>query len=354
VPTEKAPLPIDAPKRTNPIPLTVVFAYVGPVGDAGWSYAHERGRKAVEAEFRDRVKTVYVASVPEDSRAEPVFREAVSRGAKLVFGTSFGYMEPMAKIAQANRDVRFEHASGFRTSQNMRTYDSRMYEGAYLAGIVAGASTKSGTIGVVASVPIPEILLNINSFSLGAQSVNPRIQTRVAWVGSWFNPQKETAATQSLIDQSADVLFQNTDSSAVVETAQRNGKKAIGWVSDYSAFGKDAHLASAIVDWGPYYKKAVSDVLNGTWQSGHAWWGVKEGAIDLAALSDQVEPDTRRRIAVVKAGLKDGSFHPWKGPVVDQAGKTVVKKDQVPDDKFMLGINFYVKGVDGKVPNDKK
>jgi basic membrane protein A and related proteins len=346
-----SPVAAAAPKAE---PLKIAFAYVGPVGDAGWTFAHDAGRKAVEAEFGDKVKTSYVENVPEAADAERVIRQMVSEGNKLVFGTTFGYMDPMMKVAADEKGVKFEHATGFKTADNMRTYDSRTYEGAYLAGIIAGKMTKSNTLGVVGSIPIPEVIRNINSFTLGAQSTNPKIKTKVVWIGKWFDPPKEGEAAQSLINQGADVLFQNTDSSAVLQTAEKNKKLAFGWDSDMSAYAKEAHLASAIINWGPYYKQAVKEALDGTWKTHQEWWGVKQGAIDIVSVSDKVPAEAREAVEKAKAGLRDGSFHPWKGPVVDQAGKTVVEKDAMPDDKFMLGINFYVKGVDGKVPSDKK
>ena len=342
-----------APPKAEP--LKIAFAYVGPVGDAGWTYAHDQGRKAVEAEFGDKVKTSYVENVPEAADAERVIRQMVSEGNKLIFGTTFGYMDPMMKVAADTKDVKFEHGTGFKTADNMRTYDSRTYEGAYLAGIVAGGMTKSNTLGVVGSIPIPEVIRNINSFTLGAQSVNPKIKTKVVWIGKWFDPPKEGEAAQSLINQGADVLFQNTDSTAVLQTAEKNKKMAFGWDSDMSSFAKEAHLGSAIINWGPYYKKAVKDALDGTWKTTQEWWGVKQGAIDLVAVSDKVPAEIKAKVDAARAGLKDASFHPWKGPIVGQDGKNVVEKDVTPDDKFMLGINFYVKGVDGKVPSgDKK
>ena len=349
-----AATPTAAAAPAKPEPLKIAFAYVGPVGDAGWTYAHDLGRKAVEAEFGDKVKTSYVENVPEAADAERVIRQMVSEGNKLIFGTTFGYMDPMMKVAADTKGVRFEHGTGFKTADNLRTYDSRTYEAAYLAGIIAGAMTKSNTLGVVGSIPIPEVIRNINSFTLGAQSTNPKIKTKVVWIGKWFDPPKEGEAAQSLINAGADVLFQNTDSTAVLQTAEKNKKLAFGWDSDMSAFAKEAHLGSAIINWGPYYKHAVKEALDGSWKTGQVWWGVKEGAIDMVSMSDKVPAEVKAKVAAAKAGLKDGSLHPWKGPVVDQAGKTVVEKDKAPDDKFMLGINFYVKGVDGKVPSGGK
>ncbi|TDM08729.1 MAG: BMP family ABC transporter substrate-binding protein [Ideonella sp. MAG2] len=336
-------------------PLKIAFAYVGPVGDGGWTFAHDNGRKAIEKEFGDKVVTSIVEKVAESADAERVFRDLVGQGNKLIFGTTFGYMEPMLKVAADTKDVKFEHATGYKTAENMRTYDSRTYEGAYMAGVIAGSMTKSNTLGVVGSIPIPEVIRNINSFTLGAQSVNPKIKTKVVWVNEWFNPPKETEAATALINGGADVLMQNTDSPAVLKTAQEKGKRAFGWDSDMTAYGPKAHLGSAVINWGPYYVKATRDALEGNWKGGESvWWGVKEGAIDMVGIADDVPADVKDKVEKVKAGLKDGSFHIWKGPIVDNTGKEQVAKDAVADDKFLGGVKFYVKGVEGKVPGDGK
>ena len=350
-----APVPTAAVPAAAPgAPLNIAFAYVGPVGDGGWSFAHDNARKALEKEYGDKIKTTFVESVPESADAERVFRDMVSQGNKLIFGTTFGFMEPMLKVATDNPEVKFEHATGYKTAPNMRTYDSRTYEGAYMAGVIAGGMTKTNQLGVVGSVPIPEVLRNINSFTLGAQSVNPKITTKVVWVNEWFSPPKETEAATALINGGADVLFQNTDSPAVLKTAQEKGKRAFGWDSDMTAYGPKAHLASAVINWTPYYIKAVKDVLDGTWATGQSWWGVKEGAIDIVSIADDVPADIKTKVETVKAGLKDGSFSIWKGPIVGQDGKELIAAGAVADDKFLSGVNFYVKGVEGKVPGDKK
>ncbi len=350
--------PAQAPKavEAKPEPLKIAFAYVGPVGDGGWTFAHDNARKAVEKEFGDKVQTSFVENVPESADAERVIRDMVGQGNKLIFGTTFGYMEPMLKVAADSKDVKFEHATGYKQAENMRTYDSRTYEGAYMAGVIAGKMTKSNTLGVVASIPIPEVIRNINSFTLCAQSSNPKVKTKVVWVNEWFNPPKETEAATSLINGGADVLFQNTDSPAVLKTAQDKGKRAFGWDSDMTAYGPKAHLASAVINWGPYYIKATQEALEGKWTGGSAaWWGVKEGAIDIVSIAEDVPAETRAKVDEVKKGLKDGSFVIWKGPILNNAGKEVLQKDQVADDKFLGGINFFVKGVEGKVPGaDKK
>ncbi len=342
-----------APVAARAEPLKIAFAYVGPVGDGGWTFAHDNGRKALEKEFGDKVKTSFVENVPESADAERVIRDLASQGNKLIFGTTFGYMEPMLKVAADVKDVKFEHATGYKTAENMRTYDSRTYEGAYMAGIIAGKMTKSNTLGVVASIPIPEVIRNINAFTLGAQSSNPKVKTKVVWVNEWFNPPKETEAATSLINGGADVLFQNTDSAAVLKTAQEKGKRAFGWDSDMTAYGPKAHLASAVINWGPYYVKATKDALEGTWATGQVWWGVKEGAIDIVSIAEDVPAETKTKVETVKAGLKDGSFTIWKGPIVDNTGKEQIAKDVVADDKFLGGLSFYVKGVEGKIPGGK-
>jgi len=222
-----------------------------------------------------------------------------------------------------------------------------------MAGVIAGGMTKTGTIGVVGSIPIPEVIRNIDSYTLGAQSVNPKVKVKVVWVNEWFNPPKETEGAQSLIDGGADVLLQNTDSSAVLQTAEKNGKYAFGWDSDMTSYGPKAHLASAVNNWGPYYIKTAKDVIAGTWKPGRTWWGVKEGAIDLVSISDKVPADLKAKVDTVKAGLKDGSFSIWKGPISDNAGKEVLAKDAVADDAFLGGIKFFVKGVEGQVPGAK-
>ncbi|HET7795308.1 MAG TPA: BMP family ABC transporter substrate-binding protein [Rhizobacter sp.] len=352
-PAAPAPVAAASAAAPKPEPLKIAFAYVGPVGDGGWTFAHDNARKAVEKEFGDKVVTSFVENVPEAADAERVFRDMISQGNKLIFGTTFGYMESMLKVAPEAKDVKFEHATGYKTAENMRTYDSRTYEGAYMAGVIAGAMTKSNTLGIVGSVPIPEVVRNINSFTLGAQSVNPKIKTKVVWVNKWFDPPKETEAAQSLINGGADVLFQNTDSSAVLKTAGKAGKYAFGWDSDMSAYAPEAHLASSIINWAPYYIKATSDALEGKWATGSVWWGVKEGAIDIVSISDKVPADIKTKVEGIKAGLKDGSFVIWKGPLVGNDGKELLKKDEVADDKFLGGVNFYVKGVEGKVPGAK-
>jgi basic membrane protein A len=345
-----------APKAPEPAKveaLKVAFIYVGPVGDAGWTFAHDNGRKHIEGKFGDKIKTTFVEKVPEGADAERVIRDLVGQGNKLIFATSFGFGDAMEKVAKDHPDVKFEHATGYKTSENLRVYEAKFYEDAYLAGVVAGSMTKTNTIGFVGSFPIPEVLRNINAFTLGARSVNPKVTTKVVWVNTWFDPPKESEAAQALINQKADVLLQNTDSTAVLQTAEKNGKFAFGWDSDMSAFAPKAHLGSAIVNWGPYYEKAVNDVLNGTWKTADTKWGTKEGANDLIKVADSVPEAARKRVDEIKAELKAGTFSVFKGPLKDNTGKVVLEKDIAADDAWKGKINFYIEGVEGKVPSSK-
>jgi basic membrane protein A len=349
---KEEPTPV-APEPTKAEALKVGFIYVGPVGDAGWTFAHDNGRKHIEQKFGDKIKTTFVEKVPEGADAERVIRDLVSQGNKLIFATSFGFGDAMEKVAKDHPDVKFEHATGYKTSENLRVYEAKFYEDAYMAGVVAGSMTKTNTIGFVGSFPIPEVLRNINAFTLGARSVNPKVVTKVVWVNTWFDPPKESEAAQALINQKADVLLQNTDSTAVLQTAEKNGKYAFGWDSDMSAFATKAHLGSAIVNWGPYYEKAVNDVLNGSWKTADTKWGTKEGANDLIKIADAVPDSAKKRVDEIKNGLKAGTFNVFVGPIKDNTGKVVLDKDAIADDAWKGKINFYVEGVDGKIPAGK-
>ncbi len=339
--------------RVKPEPLKAAWIYVGPVGDAGWSFAHDQGRKAVEARFGDAVKTTFVERVPEGAGAEVVIRDLVKQGNKIIFATSFGYMDAMLKVASEFPGVKFEHATGYKTAPNMRIYDARFYEDSYMAGIIAGKMTKTDVLGFVGSFPIPEVLRNINAYTLGAQSVNPKIRTKVVWVNTWFDPPKESEAAQSLINAGADVLLQNTDSTAVLQTAEKNGKYAFGWDSDMSAFGPKAHLASAAARWGSYYITAIEEVLTGTWKTVRTVWGVRQGVNGLATISSTVPKDVTARVEAIRAELEVGRFEIFTGPIIDNAGRIRLGRDQKADQAWKDSVNFYVKGVEGRVPSVK-
>ena len=349
---EAPPAPAAAAPKAEP--LKAAWVYVGPVGEAGWTFAHDLGRKAVEAEYGDKLKTTFVEKVPEGPDAERVIRDLAQQGNKIIFATSFGYMEPMLKVAKDFPDVKFEHATGYKTADNMRVYDARFYQDTYLAGIIAGKMTKTNTLGFVGSFPIPEVLRNINAFTLGAQSVNPKIKTKVVWVSTWFDPPKESEAAQTLINGGADVLLQNTDSTAVLQTADKAGKYAFGWDSDMSAFGGKAHLGSAIVDWSNYYKKSIKEVMDGSWKGNTVTrWGVAEGQNDLVKIPEVVPADVKAKVDELKAGMKAGTFEVFTGPILDNTGKERLAKGTAADDEWRGKIDFYVKGVEGKIPSGK-
>ena len=353
---EEAPAaPAAAPAAAAPAAdkLKIGFMYVSPIGDGGWTYQHELGRNAIQEKSGDKIETSMVESVPESADAERVMRDMIGQGNKLIFATSFGYQDFVQKVAADAKDVKFEHATGYKTADNAAVYDTKTFEGAYLAGIVAGAMTKTKTVGVVASVPIPEVVRNINSFVLGAQSVDPSIKAKVVWVNEWFAPPKESEAATSLINGGVDVMYQNTNSPAVLKTAEERGVRAFGKDGDMSGFAPKAHLGSAVIDWTPYYSKVVDDTLAGKWQTGNFWWGVKEGAIDLKKIADDVPQEIKDKVEKASAGLKDGSFAVWTGPVKDNTGKEVLEAGKVGDDGFLRGINFYVNGIEGNVPGAK-
>jgi len=345
--------PVAAATSSATEPLKIGFIYVGPVGDAGWTFAHDSGRKAIEAKYGAKIKTTFVENVPEGPDAERVIRDLVSQGNKLIFATSFGYGDAMEKVAKDFPDVYFEHATGYKTAPNLRVYEGRFYEDAYLAGIVAGKTTKTNTLGFVGAFPIPEVMRNLNAYLLGAQSVNPKAKLKVVWVNGWFDPPKEGEAAQALINGGADVLLQNTDSSAVLQTAGKNGKYAFGWDSDMSSFAPKAHLGSCVLTWSVYYEKAVDDVLNKTWKTGATKWGTKEGMNDFVKMAAGVPEDVKMLVEKAKAGLKNGTVAVFKGPLLDNTGKEVLAKGQVADDDWNSKVTFYVQGVEGKSPASK-
>jgi simple sugar transport system substrate-binding protein len=331
-------------------PLKVGFVYVGPVGDAGWTYAHDQGRLEMEKTLGAKVKTTFVESVPEGADAERVIRKLAADGNKLIFTTSFGYMNPTEKVAKTFPKVVFEHATGFKKTANMGNYESKMYEGAYLLGLIAGKMTKTNSLGVVASFPIPEVIRNINAFTLGAQSVNPKIKTKVVWVNSWYDPAKERQAAETLIAQGVDVLNQNTDSPATLQVAQEKGKFAFGWDSDMSKFAPKAHLTASTNHWGGYYTETARAVLAGTWKPREIKGGLKEDMIRMSPLNAAVPKDVAKLFEAKKAEIAAGKFAPFNGPVKDQAGALKVAAGATLPLKDLMSLNWYVQGVEGSIP----
>ncbi|HEX7951621.1 MAG TPA: BMP family ABC transporter substrate-binding protein [Burkholderiales bacterium] len=331
-------------------PLKVGFVYVGPVGDAGWTYAHNQGRLMVEKEFGGKVKTTFVENVPEGADAERVIRQLVSDGNKVIFTTSFGYMNATVKVAQAFPKVIFEHATGYKTSKNLGVYEARFYEGAYLLGVLAGSMTKSNTLGFVGSFPIPEVVRNINAFTLGAQSVNPKIKTKVIWVNTWYDPAKERQAAETLVAQGADVMCQNTDSPAVLQVAQEKGVYAFGWDSDMTKFAPKAHLSANTNNWGVYYVATIKKVLAGTWKPEVTKWGLKEGLVVMSPVNPVVTAAGKKAFEDKMKALKEGKFTPFQGPVKDQSGAIKVAAGSTMPLAELMGFNWYVEGVEGTIP----
>lgn len=331
-------------------PLKAGFVYIGPTGDHGWTYSHDQGRKMLEEQSGGKVKTAFVESVQETADAERVFRDLAQKGNKVIFGTSFGYMNQMLKVAKAFPNTVFMHATGYKTAKNLGLYDVRTYEGAYMLGVVAGKMSKSNKIGYVASIPIPEVIRNIDAFTIGARSVNPKITTNVIWVNSWFDPGKEREAALAHIAQGADVLMQNTDSPAVVQTAQEKGVMGFGWDSDMTKFGGKSHLAASVLNWGVIYKKVIDDVEAGTWKNNEIWWGVKEGAVNIDNFSADLPADVKKLAEERRDAIKAGKLHPFTGPLKDQSGKELLAAGKSYSDADLKAINYYVEGIEGNIP----
>ncbi len=349
---QQQPQDTNKPTAATPstAPLKIAFVYNGPVGDGGWTYAHDQARKTIQAEFADRIDTTYVENVPDGPTSEKTFKDLALQGNRVIFGTSYGYMDAMLAVAKQFPDIKFENATGDRTAANLAVYAARTYESAYLAGILAGKVSKSGKLGFVASIPIPEVFRNINAFTLGAQSINPQATTDVAWVDSWFDPARERDAALDLIGKGADVLMQNTDSPAVLQAAQQKGAMAFGWDSDMTQYGPAAHLGSAVIDWSPYYKKVVLDVLEGKWKPGSVWWGARQNVVRIASPKPELAPDVLLLLGEKTHALKSGALHPFGGTLTDIDGKLVAADGATLDDAQLQRMRFLVKGVRSENP----
>ena len=330
-------------------PLKVGFVYIGPIGDHGWTYQHEQGRQALIKQFGDKVDTSFVENVPEGADAERVIRNMAKGGYDLVFATSFGYMNPTAKVAKQFPKVTFEHATGYKQDKNLGTYLATSYEGRYVGGYLAAKMTKTKKIGYVASFPIPEVLRDINAIQLALDKYNPGTEIKVVWVNSWFDPGKEADAANALIDQGVDVLFQHTDSPAPIQTAERRGVYAVGYASDMAHFGPKAVLTSIVNNWGPHYIKSTQAVMDGTWKSQDYWGGLAEGTIELP-ISDLVPADVKSGAEQIIASIKDGSFHPFTGPIMDQSGAVKIAEGATASNAELAGMNYYVKGITAQMP----
>jgi basic membrane protein A len=332
------------------LPLKVGFVYVSPIGDAGWTFQHDSGRKEMERALADKMTTKYVESVPEGADAERVIRELAQSGNKIIFTTSFGYMNPTLKVAKQFPDTDFEHATGYKSDKNVGIYNARFYEGRYLAGIVAGKMTKSNIAGYVAAFPIPEVVMGINAFTRGMRSVNPKAEVKVIWVNAWFDPGREREAADTLVSQGADVLTHHTDSTAVVQAAKAKKVYAVAYHSDMSKYGPHAHLTAVTHQWGAYYTKAVRDVISGTWKPDNVWGGIKEGMIKMGTFNPVVPKDVQDLVSRTAADIGAGKFHPFTGPVKDNEGKERLAAGKVMTDDVLSKMDYYVEGIQGKLP----
>src|SRR5271168_1342199 len=330
--------------------LKVGFIYLGPVGDFGWTYQHEVGRQGLVKDLGDKIETTFLENVSEGPDSERAIEQLARSGHKLIFTTSFGYMDPTMKVAKKYPNVHFEHATGYKRDKNMSTYSGRFYEGRYIQGIIAAKMSKSGVLGYIGSFPIPEVISGINATMLGAQTINPNIKVKIIWANSWFDPGKEADAAKALLDQGADVIMQHTDSPAAMQIAAARGAYAFGQDSDMIKFGPKAQLTSITDNWTPYYDERVRAELAGKWTSTDVWGGLKAKLVVMAPYTNM--PDDVKKLAMdTEAAITAGKLFPFKCPIVDQDGKTVeCKGGDHLDDGQVLGMNFYVKGIDDKIP----
>ncbi|WP_170478274.1 BMP family ABC transporter substrate-binding protein [Ruegeria arenilitoris] len=329
----------------------VGFVYVGPVGDGGWTYEHDKGRQAVEQHFGDKVETVFVESVPEGPDAERVMTQMALEGADLIFTTSFGYMDPTINVAKKFPDVKFEHATGYKTADNVSVYSARFYEGRAVQGHIAGKMTESNIIGYIGSYPIPEVIRGINSAYVHAKKVNPDVEFKIVWAYTWFDPAKEADAATVLIEQGADVILQHTDSTAPQAAAQEAGNViTFGQASDMSEYAPMPRVSSIIDNWAPYYIARTQAVMDGSWSTTNTWDGIGPGMVEIGEISDAVPADVKEEALAMKDAIADGSYHPFTGPLKKQDGSDWLADGETADDGTLAGMNFYVEGLEGEIP----
>ncbi len=325
------------------------FIYVGPVGDAGWTWSHDQGRIEMEKAAYVTPST-YIESVPEGAESARVINGLVQKGHNLIFTTSFGYMDATLDVASKNKDVIFMHCSGYKSAENVGTYFGRMYEPRYLSGIIAGKMTKANSIGYVAAFPIPEVIRGINAFTLGVRSVNPQAVVKVVWTQTWFDPGVERDAADSLLDVGADVLTMHQDAPATLQAAEARNAYVIGYNSDNRKFAPNAFLTAPIWNWGSIYSKTAEEVQNGTWKTAQIWSGMKEDLVQLAPLSEKIPAAVKQLVEEKRKAIVAGSLHPFTGPLNDQTGKETVAAGVTLDDSALLGMNWFVEGVQGTIP----
>ncbi|MFN3954211.1 MAG: BMP family ABC transporter substrate-binding protein [Pararhodobacter sp.] len=333
-------------------PLKVGFIYIGPVGDHGWTFTHDQARLAVETHFGDAVETSYVENIAYGADAERVMSQMALSGVNMIFATSFGYGPDVNAVAQRFPNVAFEHATGYiQEAPNVSLYNARFYEGRAVIGHIAGRMTETNTIGYIASFPIPEVVMGINSAYLHARAVNPDVNFRVVWVYSWYDPAQEAAAAEALIEQGADILMQHTDSTAPVTIAQDRGILAFGQASDMTAFAPEAHLSAILDEWAPYYIDRIQARLDGTWEAGNVWHGITDGMVGFAPFNERIPADVRAEAEAMIAAISAGEYHPFTGPINRQDGTPWLAEGEVAPDGDLLGMGFYVEGMSGDVPN---
>lgn len=332
-------------------PLEVAFIYIGQPGDLGWTYEHEQGRLMLEEELGDQVNTSTVPDVPEGPDSEKAIRDVVNQGADVVFTTSFGYMDPTLAVAEENPDVIFEHASGFKTNDNMATYFGRIYQPRYLSGLVAGNYTEANSIGYVAAFPIPEVVRGINAFTLGVREVNPEAEVRVVWTNTWYDPVAEREAAEALLDQGVDVIAQHQDTTEPQKAAEERGALSIGYDSDMRQFVGDTVLTSPVWNWGVYYVDTVQAVLDGTWETHQYWGGLEDGIVELAEMSPMVSDDVIATVDSERARIVDGDWDVFCGPINAQDGSEAVADGDCLSDGDMLSMDWFVEGVVGSLDN---
>ncbi|WP_170518561.1 BMP family ABC transporter substrate-binding protein [Ruegeria atlantica] len=329
----------------------VGFVYVGPVGDGGWTYEHDKGRLAVEEHFGDKVETVFVESVPEGPDAERVMTQMALEGADLIFTTSFGYMDPTINVAKKFPNVKFEHATGYKTADNVSVYSARFYEGRAVQGHIAGKMTESNIVGYIGSYPIPEVIRGINSAYIHAKKVNPDVEFKIVWAYTWFDPAKEADAATVLIEQGADVILQHTDSTAPQAAAQEAGNViTFGQASDMSEYAPKPRVSSIIDNWAPYYIARTQAVMDGSWETVNTWDGIKEGMVEIGEISDAVPAEVKEEALAMKAAMAAGEYHPFTGPLKKQDGSDWLAEGETADDGTLAGMNFYVEGLEGDIP----
>lgn len=327
----------------------VAFVYVGPVGDAGWSYAHDQGKKFLEANVAD-VETTIIESVPEGADSERVITQLAEKGNKVIFTTSFGYMDPTINVAKNYPDVVFMHNSGYKVAENVGTYFGRMYQARYLTGIVAGKQTETNTIGYVAAFPIPEVVRGINAFTQGVRSVNPDAKVKVVWTNTWYDPAQEKDAAKSLLTAGADVISMHQDTPGPMQAAEEAGKYGIGYNMDMANMAPKAVLTSAVWNWGPFYVKTIESVKDKTWKNDQYWGAMSDGIVDIATFGPMVDEDTKKLVAEAKDKILANKWDVFTGPIKDQSGEVKVPEGQVMSDQDMLSFNWFVEGVDGTIP----